>query len=118
LAGDVDAHRFVPRHRATVEDRVFGEIADEALEIAFVHGGEEAVGELRLARAADLEARIVGLDMLARTREDLTAVRLALLDDRRDLVVFVLEDLAEQEDRPLPMVRAVRAARSVARLPW
>jgi hypothetical protein len=39
--------------------------------------------------------------VLARAREDLAAVRLALLDDGGDLLVVVLEHLAEQEDRPL-----------------
>jgi hypothetical protein len=39
--------------------------------------------------------------VLARAREDLAAVRFALLDDGGDLVVVVVEHLAEQKDSPL-----------------
>lgn len=54
-----------------------------------------------LAVAIDVESASPLIDVLARAGQDLPAVGLALLDDRGDLLVGIVEDLAQQEDRPL-----------------
>jgi hypothetical protein len=63
--------------------------------------GEEALQQRLAAIARRLEARAPGLDVTARSGQDLAAVRAALLDDRRHLVVRVAEQLVQHVDGAL-----------------
>src|SRR5437870_2830301 len=54
-----------------------------------------------------LEARAFGADMLFGAPQNLPAVRLALSDGCGDLRIFVIEDLAEEEDRALDRVQTL-----------
>jgi hypothetical protein len=54
-----------------------------------------------------LESRTTSRDSGARSAGYLTAVRLALTHDAGDLLVVVVKDFAQQEDRPLDRVEAL-----------
>ena len=69
--------------------------------VAVLPGGQEPAGDLLALLARDVEAAPALLDVAVRPGEDLAAVVRALADDPRDLLVGVVEDLAQQEDGAL-----------------
>ena len=66
-----------------------------------VDGFEETSGELVALLARGLESWPALVDLTPGPDGKLTAVLLALADDGGDLSVVVVEDIVEQEDRPL-----------------
>jgi hypothetical protein len=82
-------------------DHVRGEQFKQAGHVAALGGGEEPAGHLVLLRAGGLEARLALIDVVPGPDEDLTAVRLGLAGDLRDLLVVVAEHLVQQEHRTL-----------------
>ena len=80
-----------------VDDDVGGEQLLERREVAVLGRGEEALGELVAMLPRGLEARPALVDVPSRADDELAAVVLALVDDRGDLVVAVVEHLAQQE---------------------
>ena len=80
-----------------VERGVRGQQLDEAVEVAPLASGEEPLGDLIALRGRRLEAPLARVDVAFRPGEDLPAVVLALLHDRCDLVVGVVEHLAQEE---------------------
>ena len=85
----------------SVQRRVGREHRDQRIRVAGLPGFEEASGDLLALRARDVEASPPFVDVRVRTREDLPGVRLRLADDPGDLVVRVVEDLAQEEHRTL-----------------
>ena len=98
-----ERHRHGRRLAAAVavDRRIRSQQLDEALGVALLPGGEEAAGDLLALLARDVEAAPPLVDVPVRPGEDLAAVVGALVDDPRDFVVGVVEDLAEQEDGTL-----------------
>ena len=80
---------------------------DEAFEVALAGGGEEARGQGAALAGVGVEARAVVLDPAARADEDLAAVGLGTVDDRRDRREVDVERLPEHEHRALDRRQAL-----------
>src|SRR5918998_1353292 len=89
------------------EGYVLGEHRDEAFHVAAQGGFEEARHQALLLLGGALEPGAPGRDRVPRPPGYLAAVRLALVHEARDLLVVVIEDLAQQKDRPLCGVEAL-----------
>ena len=94
-----DGRRFPAA--VSVHRRVGGEHRDQRIRIARLPGLDVAPRDLLALGAGDLETPPPLVDVRMRAGEDLTRVRGRLADDARDVLVRLVEDLAEQEDRPL-----------------
>ena len=84
-----------------VDGRVRGEQLDKTLGVALLPRGKEAAGDLLPLLPRDVETVPAFLDVPVRPGEDLAAVVGALADDLGNLVVGVVEHLAEEEDGAL-----------------
>ena len=73
----------------------------ESTEVAVLRRREEPAGQLFALLARGLEPRAPLLHVTPRSRRDLPHVVLALVDDLRDLVVSVVEHVAQQQHRAL-----------------
>jgi len=80
-------------------DHVRREQIQQGGHVAALGGGEEPAGHLVTLLAGGIEARFALVDVMAGAGEDLTAVRLGLAGDARDLPVLVTEHLVQQEHR-------------------
>jgi hypothetical protein len=109
------AHRAVDRFpdrlglATTVADGdgVRSQELEQPVHVALEPRGEEPPRQLVALLDRRLEPWRAGLDPLPRAGEQLSAVRLALIDDLRDRGVVVLEDLAEQEHRALDRLQVL-----------
>src|SRR5699024_1658004 len=92
-----------PRRHLTATIAVDGSISSEQLDqpaqVPIGDSREEAIGQLLAFPPGRVKARLAGLDMTPRTRSKLTAVRHTLVDDPRDLLEVIAEDIVEHEDR-------------------
>ena len=84
-----------------VDDGVRRQEVDQPVGVALLPRHEEAARDLLALLAADVEPAPALVDVGVRARQDLAAVGRALVDDRRDLLVGVVEHLPQQEDGPL-----------------
>ena len=84
-----------------VQADVVGQQGLEPGEIARLGGRHEPAGELVLVVARRLEPRPFLLDVVTGAHRELPARGLALADDLGDVVVAVVEHLAQQEHGPL-----------------
>jgi hypothetical protein len=80
-----------------VEDDIGRQELDEAIDLAAVKRSQEPAGEFLLVFEVGPEAWFARIDSRTRAGKDLAAVRFALVNDLSDLVVAVVEDLAQQE---------------------
>ena len=80
---------------------VRGEHGLERLEIAVLHCGEEARRQLLALLLRGVESRPALIDMTSCAGGELSRVRLAGPNDLGDTFVVVVEDVVEQERRPL-----------------
>ena len=78
-------------------DHVRGEQFEQPGQVAAAGRGEEPAGHLVTLLAGGLEAGLALVDVVAGAGKDLTAVRLRLAGDVRDLLVVVAEHLVQQE---------------------
>jgi hypothetical protein len=84
-----------------VDGSVRGEQREQTIDVAVVDGFVEASGEHVALLARGLESWPALVDLAPCPGGELAAVLLALADDGGDLSVVVVEDVVEQEDRPL-----------------
>ena len=89
-------------------DRVLGQQLDEPVEVALADRLEEAPGQRLALLPRGLEARPAGLDVTARADGELASVLARLADDLGDRVVAVVEDVVEEEDRPLDRAQGLQ----------
>lgn len=111
-------HALPPMHRSRERDglpapvRMGDDVGGEQLEqpVHVTHQGrlEEAPSELFAPLARGVEPRPASLDPPSGADRDLSAIALALADDRRDLVVAGIEDLPQQEDRGVRLSSSTR----------
>src|SRR5271166_973773 len=78
-------------------DHVRREQFEQGGQVAAARRLEEPAGYLLALFSGGLEARLAFVHVMAGPGEDLTAVRLGLADDARDLFVVVAEHLVQQE---------------------
>ena len=85
----------------TPEGDIFRQQAHQAGHLPGIHRPQKSGEQLLLGFGRSREARPVVAQMLLRPAEPLPAGHLTLAEKAGNLGIVVLEDLAQQEDRPL-----------------
>ena len=104
-----------PAAAVRVHHDVAREQGDQPVHVAGAGRLAEALEQLPLLPGGRPEARTRPVDVLLGAPQELPGVRLGQTEHHRDLGVLVVEDLVQQEDRPLA---PASAAPATAGAPW